>query len=291
MAGQLPAGDRLRRLRRSGLLVLACAAAACAAMGFWALGVAAAPRVRCVVRPEVSVQGVVAGSTVRLNGVVVGQVVRIGLWSDPATGRARPELVLALDGDREPALRDLPARIDEGLRAQLTPVNPASGFLEMNLVWSAGSPRRLATADADEVPWQPSAQQEGVARVIPVVQRLAAEDFRARVDALVARLEAMEGRVADGQGVSASLAGRAARLRATAARIEAATGPDAVASLQVRLADLREGLRVAESTLSSLDRDLGALPGPAAESLRAFSESCRASAARLRREVPEDAAR
>lgn len=291
MAGQLPAGDRLIRLRRTGLLVAAVAAAAAVATGLWLLRLSAAPRSRCVVRPEVSVQGVVAGSTVRLSGVVVGQVVRVGLWSDPVSGRARPELVLSLDADREPGLLQLPRLVKQGLRAELAPVNPASGFLEVNLVWSPGSPSRLATADPDEVPWQPSGQQEGVAQVIPVVQRLAAEDFRAHVDGLAASLEAVELRVADGPRVVAMLSGRAARLRATAARIESAAGPDAVATMQVRLADLREGLRVAEATLASLDRDLEAWPGPAGESLRAFSRSCRASADRLRRQVPEDAAR
>ncbi len=271
--------------------MLSLAAATTAAVMVWVLSATRAEQVRCVVRPEISVQGVVAGSTVRLNGVVVGQVVRIGLWSDPATGRVRPELVLSLDADREPLFLNLPAQIRDGLRAAFTPVNPASGFLEVNLFWSKDHSKRLATVDVDEVPWQPSAQQEGIARVIPVVQRLATADFRRHVDTLVSHLESIEGRLADGPGVTRSLAERAATLRATAAQIETAAGPEAIASLQVRLADLREGLRVADATLTALDRDLEAWPGPVGESLRAFSQTCRASAARLRRQVPEDTAR
>jgi len=287
MAGQLSPDDRLTRLRRAGLLVLVLAATLVLAVGLRAWQSSAATPVRCVVRPEVSVHGVVAGSAVRLNGVAVGRVVRLGLWTDPATGRVRPEIVLSLDAEREPSLRDLRARIDEGLRAEFIPVNPASGFLEVDLVWSPGGPRQVATADADEVPWRSSAQQSAVAQAIPIVQRLAAEDLRARVDAFLGRLAAVEARVAEGPRVTVSLAERAARLRAAAARVEAAAGPDSVASAQARLGDLREGLRVAEAALDALDRDLEAWPGPAGESLRAFSRSCRASAARLRREVPE----
>lgn len=271
--------------------MLGLAAATTAVVLAWALSIANAEQVRCVVRPEISVQGVVTGSTVRLNGVVVGQVVRIGLWSDPDTGRVRPELVLSLDGAREPLFLNLPAQIQDGLRAEFTPVNPASGFLEVNLFWSKDPLKRLATTDVDEVPWQPSTQQEGIARVIPVVQRLAAADFRRHVETLVNQLESIEDRLADGPGVTQSLAERAATLRATAAQIETAAGPEAMASLQVRLADLREGLRIADATLVALERDLQAWPGPVGESLRAFSQTCRASAARLRREVPEDDAR
>lgn len=288
MAGQLSAGDRLRRLRLVGLGVLALALVAVASLAAILARAAGAPQARYVVRPELSVHGVTAGSVVRLSGVVIGRVAKVGLWGDPSTGRVRPEVVLALDPARSPELLRLRAGADDGLRVRFVPVNAASGLLEVDLVWAPGTPRLSATADSDELPWQPSEQQLAFNRLMPMVRKLASEELAPRVERLLGALGSAEARVAQGPEVVASLARRAAGLREAVVRLDGVAGAGSVATLQGRLGELREALAALESSLDALDRDLAACSGSAAESLRDFSKACRASAARLRRQVPED---
>lgn len=279
------------RLRRAGLGVLVVAAFAVSGLVLLATRAAHAPRVRYVVRPEVSVQGVTAGSVVRLSGVVIGRVAKVGLWTDPATGRVRPEIVLALDTTQSTGLPRLRESLDQGLRVRFVPVNPASGFLEVDLVWAPGSPRLSATDDADELPWQPGDELLALNRLMPMVRQMASEDLRPRVEHLLDALASAEARVGAGPEVVAGLARRAAALRDSVTRLEQVVGPDSVATAQGRLGEAREALRVAEASLDALDRDLAAWPGTVGETLREFSRSCRASAARLRREVPAEPAR
>lgn len=288
MAGQLPPDDRLRRLRRVGAGVLVVAAAAACAV----LALVLRPRAatsRYVIRPELSVQGVGTGSLVRLNGVVIGRVVRVALWSDPASGRARPEIAFALDPGRPP-LR-LPEAVAQGLRARCIPLNPASGFLEVDLVWSPGSPVLVATADADEIPWEASPQQLAAERAIAVVGQVAAVDLRQQAERLAAKLAEAEDRVVAGARTTAGLAERASRLRAAVGRVAEVAGPDRIGLVQARLGELREALRATDAALDAIDRDLRAWPGEAGEALREVSRVCRENAARLRREVPPEGAR
>lgn len=245
---------------------------------------------RYVVRPELSVQDVSIGSVVRLNGVVVGHVARISFWSDPVTGRLRPELVLALDASLDASVRDLGARVADGLRVQFISVNPASGLLETDLVWSPGSPCLRATADADELPWQASPQQQALARAVEAMRPLTS-DLRPRVEALLANLHSVEMRVSEGPVALAAIAARAERLRSALQQMESAVSSGDLATAYGRLGEIREGLRVAMVAMEAINQDLADLPRPTAEALRAFSESCRASAERLRREVPGDATR
>lgn len=289
MAGQLPAGDRLRRLRWVGRLVLAASLLVAALVLVMVARAVWAPQARYVVRPELSVHGVTVGSPVRLNGVVVGRVARVGLWSDPKDGRVRPEVVLSLDVSVDPNLALLGERVADGLRVGFVPVNPASGFLETDLVWLPGSPCLRATNEPDELPWQPSSQQQALARAIAALRPLANADLRPKVESLLAGLSTAEARLAEGPAALASLSARAARLREGLSRIESAVDSDDLAELHGRLGEVREGLRVATAALDALDRDLAAWPGPLGEALREFSRSCRDSADRLRREVPESA--
>lgn len=285
MAGQLPADDRLRR--RAGIGVLLVLGLALAGVLALVRGVRE-PGARHVIRPEFPVQGITAGSVVRLSGVPVGRVVKVGLWTDPATGRIRPEIAFVLDAG--PAL-DLPAKVAAGLRARCIPVNPASGLLEVDLVWSPGAPALTATADPGEIPWEVSPQQLATDRAAEMAQRVAAADLRAQVDLFLSRLADAEARVSGGVAAPARLAERAARLRAAAERLDRAAGADALGVAQGRLGELREGLRATESALDAFDGDLRGWSGPAGESLRDFARSCRETAARLRRQVPEAPAR
>lgn len=288
MAGQLSADDRLRRLRRAGFLVLAALALAAAVVAALVARALLAPQARYVVRPELSVQGVVAGAVVRLNGVPVGRVARVGLWTEPVSRRARPEVVLALDAERDPALLGLRARVADGLRVEFVPVNPASGLLEVELAWAPGSPASSATADEDELPWLPSPQQQALNDLIPAVRRLAAEDLRGRVDRLVGGLASAEARVAGAPRLAADLASGAARLRAAADRLEQADASGRAVAAQAWLGEVREGLRAVTAAFDALDRELASGAGSSGETLRGFSAECRAAAARLRESLPPE---
>lgn len=289
MAGQLPTGDRLKRRRHVGLAVLLAAVLSASLLVLVLVRSVWTPQARYVVRPEISVHGVTVGSPVRFNGVVVGRVARVGLWSDPGDGRVRPEIVLSLDASVDAQLGNLGQRVADGLRVGFIPVNPASGFLEADLVWAPGSPCWRATNEPNELPWQPSAQQQALTRAIAAIRPLANSDLRPKVESLLAGLSAAEARVAKGPVTLADLSARAERLREGLSRIESALGSGEIVTLQGRLGEIREGLRVTTDALDALDRELATWPGAAGEALREFSQSCRASAERLRREVPGSA--
>jgi ABC-type transporter Mla subunit MlaD len=229
--------------------VLAALAAVGAAVLAWNIRQGVLPRARLVIRPERSVQGLAVGSPVRLMGAEVGQVVAIRLAPSPADGRLAPEAVLSVDLRRAPGLADPGACVDRGLRAILLPVNPASGFLEADLVWRPGSPAPRLTAD--EIPFAPRESLADVPSLVAAIDRLSRRDLRAESVALAAELDAAAGRLGD---------------------------PDLAADLA------RAGVaadRAAEA--------LGAAPGDALPPLRELSRRLRALAEDLRERVPDGA--
>ena len=290
MARQLPANHHLRRWRLWGVAVLAAAVVAIVLLVCFVRRAAAVPYARYVVRPEISVNGVAVGSSIRLKGVIVGQVTKVGLWSDGESGKIRPEIVLSLDVSKDPSLSKMFEKIDEGLRVQFVPVNPASGFLEVDLVWSPGSPRLVAVGGSDELPWQLCDSQLAAAQVVPLVQKLAATDFRLKVDAFMEDLADLEARVRRTEAAPSGLTEKSNRLRLAVQRLEKLVGPEALGAAQTHLADLREGLRMAEASLDSLDREFVEWPEKEGESIRRFSTKCRQSAEDLRASLPEDQA-
>lgn len=291
MARQLPASHHLRRWRLWGFMVIATATVAIVSLLYFARRAAQVPYARYVVRPEISVNGVAVGSSIRLKGVIVGRVTKVGLWVDGESGKIRPEIILSLDISKDPSLSAMFEKIEQGLRVQFVPVNPASGFLEVDLVWSPGSPRQVAVGGSDELPWQLCDSQMAAAQVVPLVQKLAATDFRLKVDAFMQDLAGLESRV---HGIAATPSGltvKSNRLRLAVERLEQIVGPEALGVAQTHLADLREGLRMAEAALDSLDRELIEWPDKEGESIRHFSIECRQSAEKLRASLPEGQAR
>ncbi len=286
MAGQLPADLRLRRLRRRGLAVLAGLAALGLAVLAWNVRQGVLPRARLVVRPEGSVQGLSVGSPVRLMGAEVGQVAAVRLAAPPGGGPLAPEVVLSVDLRRAPGLADPEACVARGLRAVLLPVNPASGFLEADLVWRPGAPApRLS---ADEIPFARRETLADVPSVASALGRLSRRDLAAESRELAATLDGFSARLAE-PGLAPALAARARALREALAAAEAAAGPEALPVVAARLGELREILAQAGVSASVAADALGEAPASSLPALGDLSRRLRALAEDLRRRTPEAA--
>jgi hypothetical protein len=293
--------------RALGALMLATLAAA-TLYGAWAWWRAwSAPRVGVVVRPTFSVEGIATGTPVRVNGVVVGQVESLGLRPD-ADGRLRPEVRLTLDpsdladrGFADRLRRDrLSEEVARGLRARLISVSPASGLLQVELLWE--EPGELPAGLApDEIPAAGGSKQRALERVARELGRFAGRDLAQVAAALEADLDAYLPKSdparaarlsADWVARSAALAeatddahlgtqatrliAAVARLREVAAQAEAAVDAESLARLQVSLADAREAVRAFGASLEGSGRSLEAAQAEAATLLRDLSDGARA---------------
>lgn len=284
MAGQLPPDVRLRRLRRRGVAVLAGLIALGLAVLAWNVRQGVLPRARLVVRPPGSIQGLAVGSPVRLMGAEVGQVAAIRLLPAPSDGRLAPEVILSVDLRRAPGLADPGACVDRGLRALLLPVNPASGFLEADLVWRPGSPAPRLTAD--EIPLAARESLADVPALVSAIDRLSRRDLRAESLRLAADLDAAAGRLAD-PALAPDLARAARELREGLGGAEAAAGPEALPILAARLGETREILAQARVAATRAADALAGAPAEALPPLGELSRRLRALAEDLRERVPE----
>ncbi len=293
--------------RALGALLLATTAVA-TLYGAWAWWRAwSAPRVAVVVRPAFSVEGISTGTPVRVNGVVVGQVESLGLRPD-ADGRLRPEVRLTIDptdladrGFADRLRRDrLREEVARGLRARLITVSPASGLLQVELLWEEPGeiPADLA---ADEIPAAGGSKQRALERVARELGRFAGRDIAQVAAALEADLDAFLPKTdparlarlsADWVARSAALAeatddahlgaqatrliGAVARLREVATQAEAAVDAESLARLQVRLADAREAVRAFGASLEGSGRSLDSAQAEASTLLRDLSDAARA---------------
>ena len=293
--------------RALGALLLATLAAA-TLYGAWAWWRAwSEPRVGVVVRPTYSVEGISTGTPVRVNGVVVGQVESLGLRAD-ADGRLRPEVRLTIDpsdladrGFADRLRRDrLREEVARGLRARLITVSPASGLLQVELLWEEPGeiPADLA---ADEIPAAGGSKQRALERVARELGRFAGRDVAQVAAALEADLDAFLPKTdparlarlsADWVARSAALAeatddahlgaqatrliGAVARLREVATQAEAAVDAESLARLQVRLADAREAVRAFGASLEGSGRSLDSAQAEASTLLRDLSDAARA---------------
>ncbi|MEY4854119.1 MAG: MlaD protein [Verrucomicrobiota bacterium] len=292
--------------RALGALLLATLVVATAG-GAWAWWRAwSAPRVAVVLRPTYSVEGISTGTPVRVNGVVVGQVESLGLRPD-AEGRLRPEVRLTIDpsdledrGFADRLRRDrLSEEVARGLRARLITVSPASGLLQVELLWEEPSPPPAGLA-SDEIPAAGGSKQRALERVARELGVLAGRDLaqvaaelEADLDAYLpksdparaARLSAdwVAGSAAFAEATddahlgaqAARLIAAVARLREGAAQAETAVDAETLARLQVRLADAREAVRAFGASLEGSGRSLESAQAEAATVLRDLSEGAR----------------
>lgn len=266
-----------------------------------------APLVPVVFRPSFSVEGISSGTPVRVQGVTVGQVSSIGLDAD-AEGRLRPVVRLILDpatledrgfadrlrGDR------LRTEVAKGLRARLVAVSPASGMLQVELIWDTSAPASTESLAADEIPPLSSHFQSKIANYVQQLQDLAEKDLvgiavelerdldrfhdatdperATRFSAMIVRrtgavLEATGDGKLDAQ--SARLIAACARLRETVEQADRKMDDETLALLQVRLADAAAALASFSTSLEGSQTHLNAASTEFSELFRAVSAAAR----------------
>ncbi len=266
-----------------------------------------APLVPVVFRPSFSVEGISSGTPVRVQGVTVGQVSSIGLDAD-GEGRLRPVVRLILDpetledrgfadrlrGDR------LRAEVAKGLRARLVSVSPASGMLQVELIWDASAPAPTAPLAADEIPPLGTHLQSKIADFVQQLEDLAEKDLvglaaalerdldgfydatdperAARFSAMIVRrtgavLEATGDGKLDAQ--SAQLIAACARLRTAVEQADRKMDDETLALLQVSLADAGAALASFSASLEGSQTRLNAASAEFSELFRAVSEAAR----------------
>jgi hypothetical protein len=266
-----------------------------------------APLVAVVFRPPFSVEGIATGTPVRVQGVVVGQVASIGLDAD-AEGRLRPLVNLSLDPaaleDRGFADRLRGDRLGEevarGLRARLITVNPASGLLQVELVWDSAAPPPSGPLRRDEIPPVGEAFGRRLEGFVEQLERLAQADLvglaaelerdldrwlvaadpqrAARFSAdLVARTGAVrDATAAEVLGERAlRFADASRRLRAAVEKAERGLDDETLALLQARLADAAAALASFGAALEGSQSGMTAAAGDLSGVFRAVSEGAR----------------
>jgi hypothetical protein len=242
-----------------------------------------------------------------VQGVTVGQVTSIGLDAD-AEGLLRPVVRLILDpetlqdrgfadrlrGDR------LRTEVAKGLRARLVAVSPASGMLQVELIWDASAPAPAEPLAGDEIPTLSSHLQSRIAGFVQQLQDLAEKDLvglaaelerdldgfyaatdperAARFSAMIVRrtgavLEATGDGKLDAQ--SARLIAACARLRETVEQADRKTDDETLALLQVRLADAAAALASFSASLEGSQTRMNAASNEFSELFRAVSEAAR----------------
>ena len=266
-----------------------------------------APLIPVVFRPSFSVEGISSGTPVRVQGVTVGQVRSIGLDAD-AEGRLRPAVRLVLDpatledrgfadrlrGDR------LRTEVAKGLRARLVAVSPASGMLQVELIWDTSAPASTESLAADEIPPLSSHFQSKIANYVQQLQDLAEKDLvglaaelerdldgfyvatdperATRFSAMIVRrtgavLEATGDGKLDAQ--SARLIAVCARLRETVEQADRKMDDETLALLQVSLADAGAALASFSASLEGSQTQLNAASTEFSELFRAVSAAAR----------------
>ncbi len=266
-----------------------------------------APLVPVVFRPSFSVEGISSGTPVRVQGVTVGQVSSIGLDAD-AEGRLRPVVRLVLDPatleDRGFAYRlrgdRLRTEVAQGLRARLVAVSPASGMLQVELIWDTSAPASTESLAADEIPPLSSHFQSKIANYVQQLQDLAENDLvglaaelerdlddfyiatdperATRFSAMIVRrtgavLEATGDGKLDAQ--SARLIAVCARLRETVEQADRKMDDETLALLQVSLADAGAALASFSASLEGSQTHLNAASTEFSELFRAVSAAAR----------------
>lgn len=266
-----------------------------------------APLVQVVFRPSFSVEGISSGTPVRVQGVTVGQVTSVGLDVD-AEGRLRPVVRLSLDpmtledrgfadrlrGDR------LRLEVAKGLRARLVAVSPASGLLQVELIWDELAPAAPSPLAADEIPPLEDNLRNKIADFLRQLEAIAEKDlvglaaelerdldgFHDATDPeraamfsamLVRRTGTVLAATADGEldAQGARLGAACARLREAVETADRRVDDETLALLQVRLADAGAALASFSASLEGSRSRMNAASEEFSELFRAVSAAAR----------------
>jgi len=266
-----------------------------------------APLVQVTVRPAFSVQGIASGTPVRVQGVNVGQVTSIGLDADPE-GRLRPVIRLSLDPEtledrgfadrlRSDRLRE---EVAKGLRARLVAVSPASGMLQVELIWDASAPAASEALAADEIPPIGGNLENKIEGFVQQLETLSEKDLvgiaaelerdldrfydstdperATRFSAMLVRrtgavLEATGDGKLDEQ--SARLIAACRRLREAVDKADRQMDDETLALLQVRLADAGAALASFSASLEGSQSRMSAASAEFSELFRAVSSAAK----------------
>jgi len=306
MARELSADRRMSRRALGGLMLAALVVGLLwSAFAWWRAW--SAPLVTVVFRPPFSVEGVATGTPVRVQGVAVGQVASVGLDLD-ADGRLRPLVSLSVDPaaleDRGFADRLRGDRLGEevarGLRARLITVNPASGLLQVELVWDAAAVPPKEALRRDEIPPVGEAFGRRLEGFVDQLERLAQADLVGLAAELERDLDRWQATIDPAQAArfSADLVARTAavrdatasealgerarrfaeasgRLRAAVEAAERGLDDETLARLQARLADAAAALASFGAALEGSQASMTAAAGDVSGVLRAVSEGAR----------------
>jgi len=266
-----------------------------------------APLVSVVFQPSFSVEGISSGTPVRVQGVTVGQVASIGLDADGG-GYLRPVFRHILhpetmedrgfaDRLREDRLR---VEVAKGLRARLVSVSPASGMLQVELVWDTSAPAPTEPLAADEIPPLSTHLQSKIADFVQQLEDLAEKDLvglaaqlehdldgfhdatdperAARFSAMIVRrtsavLEATGDGKLDAQ--SARMIAACARLREAVEQADHKMDDETLALLQVRMADAGAALAAFSASLEGSQTRMNEATAEFSSLFRAVSEAAR----------------
>jgi hypothetical protein len=199
-----------------------------------------------------------------------------------------------LRGDR------LRTEVANGLRVRLVSVSPASGMLQVELIWDASAPAPTEPLAVDEIPPLSTHLQSKIVGFVQQLQNIAEKDLvglaaelerdldgfhdatdperAARFSAMIVRrtgavLESTGDGKLDAQ--SARLIAACARLRETVEQADRKMDDETLALLQVSLADAAAALASFSASLEGSQTRMNAASAEFSELFRAVSEAAR----------------
>ena len=217
---------------------------------------------------EQSAAGLVAGSPVDFQGIVVGQVRDVSLTFDERILRPRisvlidiePERVRVTDVEisRERWREIWDAMVAQGLRARLSTHNLLTGQLEVTLDFHPGaSPAEIDwEARIPEIPTVPSPIEElkaGLGEFMAKINALPLEPIGRELESSLARLNAV---LRDLEQTTPALTGALERAEQTLGSIEELVAPDSQASVDLKraLREVADGARALRLLAEELEQ-------------------------------------
>ena len=214
---------------------------------------------RFVVYPEGSVNGLTAGSPVKIRGVEIGTVVEVNALSDPSRNDILNQVIIEIDparlkrrGSEQPTLERAEALVENGLRGRLELQSLVTGQLYVGFDFYPNQPVRLRGIESEypELPMIPSLTQEignNLRAVMSRLQKIPLEEIAESLQGAMAGLDKLAN--------SPDLAAAVAEL------------DDAVAELRGAVGEARGTLADARKLVTDVDAQLDPLVDSAVHAL------------------------